>query len=83
MSENYYYNSPYAFSENNVTSHKELEGLEARRSISAQEISGQWIMGSDNNISLEIEGKQKLDAKATGNKESSSRSNNLRPSLAH
>lgn len=78
MSEDYYYNSPYAFSENKVTSHKELEGLEARRSISAQEVNGQWTMGSDNNISLEIAGKQKLDAMATGNDESSSRSNNLK-----
>ncbi len=29
LSEKYYYNSPYAFSENKVTSHIELEGLEA------------------------------------------------------
>jgi hypothetical protein len=29
LAEDYYYNSPYAFSENKVTSHYELEGLEA------------------------------------------------------
>jgi RHS repeat-associated protein len=29
LSEKYFYNSPYAFSENKVTSHVELEGLEA------------------------------------------------------
>jgi len=29
LAEKYYYNSPYAFSENKVTSHIELEGLEA------------------------------------------------------
>ncbi|MEJ0055864.1 MAG: RHS repeat-associated core domain-containing protein [Bacteroidota bacterium] len=29
LSEKYYYNSPYAFSENKVTAHRELEGLEA------------------------------------------------------
>jgi RHS repeat-associated protein len=28
LSEKYYYNSPYAFSENHVVSHRELEGLE-------------------------------------------------------
>ncbi|HTF18217.1 MAG TPA: RHS repeat-associated core domain-containing protein, partial [Chryseolinea sp.] len=30
LAEKYYYNSPYAFSENKVTSHVELEGLEAQ-----------------------------------------------------
>ncbi|MFN8314656.1 MAG: hypothetical protein U0289_17755 [Cyclobacteriaceae bacterium] len=30
LSEKYYYNSPYAFSENKVTAHVELEGLESR-----------------------------------------------------
>lgn len=29
LAEDYYYNSPYAFSENKVTSHVEIEGLEA------------------------------------------------------
>jgi RHS repeat-associated protein len=29
LAEKYYYNSPYAFSENKVTTHVELEGLEA------------------------------------------------------
>lgn len=29
LAEKYYYNSPYAFSENKVTGHRELEGLEA------------------------------------------------------
>src|ERR1044072_1860270 len=29
LSEKYYYNSPYAFSENKVTNHIELEGLES------------------------------------------------------
>ncbi len=29
LSEKYYYNSPYAFSENKVVAHIELEGLEA------------------------------------------------------
>jgi hypothetical protein len=29
LSEEYYYNSPYAFSENKVVAHRELEGLEA------------------------------------------------------
>jgi len=28
LAEDYIYNSPYAFSENHVTSHVELEGLE-------------------------------------------------------
>ncbi len=31
LAEDYYYNSPYAFSENKVTAHIELEGLEAVR----------------------------------------------------
>ena len=31
LAEDYYYNSPYAFSENKVTTHIELEGLEAIR----------------------------------------------------
>lgn len=30
LSEKYYYNSPYAFSENKVVAHRELEGLEAQ-----------------------------------------------------
>jgi Leucine-rich repeat (LRR) protein len=35
LADKYYYNSPYAFSENHVTSHVELEGLE-RKSIHEQ-----------------------------------------------
>lgn len=34
LAEDYYYNSPYAFSENKVTSHVELEGLEAENFMS-------------------------------------------------
>lgn len=37
LAEKYYYNSPYAFSENKVVAHRELEGLEAE-SIIKQEI---------------------------------------------
>jgi RHS repeat-associated protein len=33
LAEKYYYNSPYAFSENKVTGHRELEGLEAESII--------------------------------------------------
>ncbi|MFZ6008822.1 MAG: hypothetical protein ACOYXT_00625 [Bacteroidota bacterium] len=29
LAEKYYYNSPYAFSENKVVAHRELEGLES------------------------------------------------------
>lgn len=36
LAEKYYYNSPYAFSENKVTNGRELEGLEWRESTSAE-----------------------------------------------
>lgn len=38
LAEKYVYNSPYAFSENKVTSHVELEGLEAMSAFSQGEI---------------------------------------------
>ncbi len=39
LSEKYYYNSPYAFSENKVVAHVELEGLEAEK-INAEDLEG-------------------------------------------
>ncbi len=39
LAEKYYYNSPYAFSENKVVSHRELEGLEAEWSTYSQSVS--------------------------------------------
>src|SRR5690606_28356290 len=51
LAEAYYYNSPYAFSENKVVAHRELEGLEA-----------QYYMGS-NPLSYMAEGfRQYFDA---------------------
>jgi len=70
ISEKYYNNSPYAFSENKVVAHVELEGLESWSSISAEEINGQWTMGSDNHISTEAEAKAKIETqKNTSSKE--------------
>lgn len=39
ISEKYFYNSPYAFSENKVVAHRELEGLESSWSTSSEGIS--------------------------------------------
>jgi hypothetical protein len=38
LAEKYYYNSPYAFSENKVVAHVEIEGLEAAEYLLKQEI---------------------------------------------
>ncbi|HTF16569.1 MAG TPA: Ig-like domain-containing protein, partial [Chryseolinea sp.] len=51
LATDYVFNSPYAFSENKITAHRELEGLESRSSKTAEEINGKWTMGSDNSIS--------------------------------
>jgi hypothetical protein len=42
LSEKFYYNSPYAFSENKVTGHRELEGLEAWPSTDEE-----WIQAAE------------------------------------
>jgi RHS repeat-associated protein len=52
LAEDYYYNSPYAFSENKVTSHVELEGLEAV-SIQAE---GRGIVPVAGNLSITASG---------------------------
>jgi RHS repeat-associated protein len=43
LAEDYYYNSPYAFSENKVTSHVELEGLEAESIKEVMEGAKQYV----------------------------------------
>jgi len=52
LAESYFYNSPYAFSENKVTSHIELEGLEAV-SIQAE---GRGIVPVVGNLSVTASG---------------------------
>jgi RHS repeat-associated protein len=49
LAEKYYYNSPYAFSENKVVAHRELEGLESwsihKEEISNEESTPTWKGG--------------------------------------
>jgi len=52
LAEDYYYNSPYAFSENKVTAHIELEGLEA---VSIQ-LEGRGIFPVAGNLSVTASG---------------------------
>ena len=58
LSEKYYYNSPYAFSENKVVSHIELEGLEAidRNGVAAQDATKQNYVNRPVEIKKKSEG---------------------------
>ena len=47
LSEKYVYNSTYAFSENKVTSHVELEGLEAVPTVGARGVDGKYPVQGD------------------------------------
>ena len=56
LSEDYYYNSPYAFSENKVTAHVELEGLESFFAA-----DGSIIHGPESNKAIKQKGLTRID----------------------
>lgn len=76
LAEDYYYNSPYAFSENKVVAHVELEGLESWEANDGNVIHGP----RKNTDNLErIDNKpqsQKSNSEETNNKESNETKNN-------
>jgi RHS repeat-associated protein len=55
LSEEYVYNSTYAFSENKVTSHVELEGLEALPTTGARGIDGKYPVQGDVNGDYKVD----------------------------
>jgi HNH endonuclease len=68
LANDYVYNSPYAFSENKVTGHVELEGLEARSVISGEATGGisGWVATAMSGDAPATEGSGEAVAGAVG-----------------
>jgi len=54
LAEKYYYNSPYAFSENKVVAHREMEGLEAELVIGGSALTLAEVAAAATEISAAI-----------------------------